>query len=211
MKFLVLLCFFLDAFGIAKAQTKTDTFSIRIHVSSGNISEGEFVTYIDKKGNDLKIVYSFRDSVSKAYYKSPLVKELIQTSWLYDRTQSNPKLYEIDRILDSLKIKNSYYSKDSLLLIASRNAGFINLLEKIISTPKELLENREATKKVAVLDGANYSFIIETNKEKKYVYAYPFLDPIIHPFLDQLYTEAQNIYRKEKHNNFLDKMKTLSW
>jgi hypothetical protein len=211
MKFLVLLCFILDSFGIAKAQTKTDTFSIRIHVSSGNISEGEFVTYIDKKGTDLKIVYAFRDSVSKAYYKSPLVKELIQTSRLYDRTQSNPKLSEIDRILDSLKIKNSYYSKDSLSLNASNNLGFINLLEKIISTPKELLENREATKKVVVLDGANYSFIIETNKEKKYVYAYPFLDPIIHPLLYQLYTEVQNIYRKGKHNNFLGKMKTLSW
>lgn len=44
----------------------------------------------------------------------------------------------------------------------------------------------------------------------KYVYAIS-PDPEKHPLLFQLTTEVLNIYRREKHNNFLNKMSTLSY
>ncbi|MEJ7672249.1 MAG: hypothetical protein WKF59_05965 [Chitinophagaceae bacterium] len=145
-----------------------------------------------------------------AYFKDKRLRDLLNSYVPFDTSNLKPYL-EHQHSLDSLRKAYSFYKKDSLLLKASDYISFINLIHEIISARKEVLENREATKKVSVLDGANYSFIIETNKEKKYVYAYPLLDRIIHPLLYQLYTEVQNIYRKEKHNNFLDKMRTLSW
>src|ERR1035437_1203261 len=206
MKFILIFLFFVKI-GILKGQSKIDVFSIKTRVTVASLTYGEFITYIEKKKNKLKIFYSFRDSVSKVFYKDDKVKEL-----LHSYMTENPEEQKATRrSLDSLENKYSYYSKDSLILKASKNITFIRLLEKIISTPKEELENIEASKKVHVLDGAEYSFIIKTSKETKYVHANQYIDPVIHPLLYQLYIEIQNIYKREKQNNFLDKMKTLSY
>lgn len=207
---LVLLFFFLLIFEITKSQSTTDTFSIKIATSVPTVLPREFICLIDKKGDQLKIFYSAIDSFNRAYFKDKRVAELLHNYVPFDT--NNPKPYlEHQHTLDSLEKIYSYYKKDSLLLKAADNLSFINIIYEIISTPKEELENREATKKVAVLDGGNYSFIIKTNKTTKYVYAYPLLDPVLHSLLYKLLMEVQNIYKQNKQHNFLDKINAVSY
>lgn len=209
MKASLLLCISLAVLGTARGQTQTDSFSINIIVTTGSIQNGEFATKIDKNGNDIKMVYSFRDSIAKAYYKDKRYLNLSSSLKKNDRTNSSENL-KIFKALHSVEEEYSYYSKDSLSLNARGTASFTGLLEKIVTTSKEELENLEVSKKRNLLDGAYYSFIIKTNKGTKYVYAIS-PDPKTHPLLSQLTDEVLNIYRKEKHNNFLDKMSTLSY
>lgn len=209
MKF-VLLFLFLLIFVSAKSQSVHDTFSIKITNSSATVLPREFVCRIDKKDNQLNIFYSAIDGFDKAFFKDNKVRGLLNTYVSFDTNNLNPYL-EHQHLLDSLRKRYSHYKKDSLSLKASDNIYIVDLVEKIISTPKEELENIEASKKVSVLDGSNYSFIMETPKATKYVSVYPILDPVLHPLLYELFDEINAIYKRNNQKDFLDKTNSVSY
>ena len=91
MKFILIFIFFIK-FEILKSQSISDTVSINIHVSSIVNFTQDFSAEVDKKGDRIKINYSIRDSISRAFYRDSNAKELLNSYVSFDRSNLTPYL-----------------------------------------------------------------------------------------------------------------------
>jgi hypothetical protein len=158
------------------------------------LSGGDYECNIKKEGDNLKLMYKYRDSVSNAYYRDKRTRPLLE-SYLSSRSEMT-----MDSIR-SIESEYSFYREDSIDVSVNKYASFVELLKKIIITPKESLEDLEADKKKPVLDGEYYTFYIQSSKGKMIVNSIN-LDAKLHPELHRLIVEAIDIYQKEKQRNF---------
>ena len=193
------------------SQIADNKFSIIIGTTS--VSGDRFLINIYKNKNDLKIVYSIRDSVDDSSlelnqyyqaYKDTLLR-------LFNNLNENRKDFKLyaDK-MDSLREQYSYYSKDSIILKPEKNIAYSNLLQEIFVTSTEKLENKEGNKNRFSLDGTIFKFHLLSSAENRIIYAHSLREKS-HPLLYQLLSETLNVYRQTKNNQFLDKRRTSGY
>lgn len=187
-------------------QKSSNNYSIIINATT-SVSDSEFIVNIHKSPNDIKIVYILRDSVDDisleqnkyhTVYKDTLFK-------LFNDLSANRNTFTLYASkLDSLTKLYSYYRKDSILLDVKTNISYNNLLNKIVRSTREELENKVGNKNRVTLDGTSFRFNVITSNQDKFIYANSPRETS-HPLLYQLISETLNIYRQTKNNMFLDK------
>ena len=191
------------------AQSLPDPFSISINATS-TAPPNEFRIAISRKGDDLKLVYSLRDSISyrlnldKSYFA---LNDLIMASFA---TASRDSLAKLGAKQDSIRNHYSIFSKDSLLLKLNDQGGYAELLKKIQATNNVMLTNSSANASRNMREGALFSFTITDAKGSRLVYAQSPTSST-NPLLYQLITESLKLYRDKKPGAFLDKSRTNNY
>lgn len=184
-----------------KAQSNKD---IIINISAHPVlNRNEFLIDINRHNDVVSIVYTLLDSISYNNLKqNPRFVELLNT------TKTNaPNRSDVQAELNTLIKKQSYYSRDSILINSDTDTAYTDLLNKVSSLSTDSLENTIANKHRYILDGIHFRFDIKTAAGNREAYAHS-PDATSHPVLYGLIESSLGIYRKLKGDAFLTKYRT---
>lgn len=187
--FYILIIFNLLICPSSQAQDYKADLSIRIH-SLGN--NKEFITDLQRRGKEVKIVFTNRDSVSKALGKDERFVSLYNALNSKDSIPTEELKVIVFKSLFALVKEYTFYTKDSVQINLRKHRAFDELLKKAANpTDNRPEEELERSKKRIVLDGTSYTISIRTaNKERNYQLSSP--TPASHPFLYQIIHEPLN-------------------
>jgi hypothetical protein len=187
-----------------KAQNNND---ITINISAHPVlNRNEFLIDITRHNNVITLAYTVLDSIS--YFnlnKDPRFVDLatgVKAKNL-DNTTAQTMQAEINRMIK----KQSYYSRDSIIINSETDTAYTALLNKTGAASTSVLENTEANKHRHVLDGIQFRFGISSGDNIREIYAHS-PNATSHPLLYSLIEETLGIYRKLKGDTFLTKYKT---
>lgn len=168
-----------------------------------------FTVRIDASRDSIKVVYKLNRSVD---YKA-VSNDSVYKKWLkYTIAPLNVTASQ-DTVMKALAKcagvigKYTSYDKDSLLLDAKTNIAYATLLNRIVATPSDTLENVANHPPRIVHDGTHYGFTIFDGKTSRNLWATSPTQKTF-PILYELLDETMEVYRDNKHNTFLDKTKT---
>ncbi|MDB5144629.1 MAG: hypothetical protein JWQ66_3342 [Mucilaginibacter sp.] len=187
--------------GTLKAQSNKD---IVINISAHPVlNRNEFLIDINRHNDVISIVYTLLDSISYTNLKqNPRFLELLNAI----KTNGSSR-GDVQAELNTLIKKQSYYSRDSILINSDTDTAYTDLLNKMSRLSADSLENSAANKHRQVLDGIHFRFDIKTATGNREVYAHS-PDAASHPVLYGLIESSLGIYRKLKGDTFLTKYKT---
>lgn len=193
----------------ANAQTLPDPFTLKIKATTQTPSN-EFTIDITKQGDNLKLIYGLRDSISYRLDRDKnylALNNLIIESFA---TASRDSLAKLGAKQDSMRSLYSVYSRDSISLTVSEATAFIDILNRVNKTGNVELTNASANAARNMREGPVFSFKIITPSQSRLLYAqYPTAST--NPLLYQLITESLKLYREKKKNTFLDKRRTNNY
>ncbi|MDB5135912.1 MAG: hypothetical protein JWP37_2515, partial [Mucilaginibacter sp.] len=188
-----------------RAQNHDNDF--RINIGASNAFKGTiFLMNIYKRADSIKVIYKLKDSVNyKGLFSNKRYNDLRKyTIAPLNVTANFDTVHNAFMESSAITEKYTYYSKDSIMLNIRTYPSYTNLLEKIVKTSRDELENTKANKDRVVMDGTHYGFDIIFKSGEKVVQAHS-PDPKSHPLLYRLLQTTFNVYRDRKHNEFLDK------
>ena len=159
--------------------------------------------------DSVKVVYKLRDSVNyKSMFKDKRYNELKKyAEYPLNIKTSLDSMKEIYRKLDSIDYKYTFYSEDSLLITSTLKPLYTKLLDDVVGTSSDSLENKEANKARIVFDGTIFEFKIKNRNTERIVNAQQ-PNPKSHPILYQLLKQTLELYRRTKINAFLSFSRT---
>jgi len=195
------------------ALPKTDVM-INISALSTVAINGEYHINIHKTKKQIKVIYSFLDSIASSKLRKD--KNYINTKKYYKSISNkqqglaNDSVQRYYSMLGDVLNKYKVYTKDSITLKLTTDTSYDNLINSIISTSKEQLENLEVSKKRTFLDGISFTFKITANGTTRTVYA-DTPDKMSHPQLYRLIKESMAVYRNRNNNDFLNLKRTSGY
>ncbi len=171
------------------AQNTVAKWDVIIHLTGSNAwGERRYSVDIYKKGRSAKIVYTYRDTLSRSAVKNDSdYKRTYGTLKKYKADDTRRKLL-VDTIRTIIK-RYEIYTSDSITLNLKKDTAYKNLLQKMATaSKKELVPNKPR----AVLDGNGFALSIITAEDKKEIFTddadlttYPILVDFIIKTLDK--------------------------
>lgn len=187
-----------------KAQSNND---ITINISAHPVlNRNEFLIDITRHNNVVTLAYTILDSIGyTSLNKNPRFVALAtgMAAKNLDKATAQTMQAEINTLIK----KQSYYSRDSIIINSETDTAYTTLLNKTGESSTDVLENTEANKHRHVLDGIQFRFNISTANTNREIYAHS-PNATSHPLLYNLIEETLGMYRKLKGDTFLTKYKT---
>jgi len=113
------------------------------------------------------------------------------------------------RKLDTLYRKYAVCKLDSVSFDLQTDSGYAHLIEKIVASSKDELENAEANKRI-IPDGVHFTFVIRSGSGARKVSAQA-PNPKSHPLLYQFLEATLNAYRIRRNTVFLSQQRTYGY
>ena len=174
-----------------------EDINIKIHGTSASIINGEFSLDIHKSNIYIKIVSSVLDSFR--FSEMRVDTEAIHIAKQHQQLNiSEPGIFHpfpkrYTEILEKYKV----FTRDSVLLETKNYPAYCELLDRVITTSAEVLENKERNKNRIVLDGAWITYEINVMSAKKTVRAHS-PDVKSNPLLCELLNSSEKLYHDNK-------------
>jgi hypothetical protein len=204
----LLIIAFISVFNIAGAQNINDDF--KIDITASDTFEGtNLLINIRKRADSIKIIYKLRDSINyKGMFKDKRYNELSKyMAYPLNIKTGRDSMRMIDHELDSINEKYTHYSIDSLLISTHFMPLYTKLLDEVVLTNTDSLENKKKNVDRHVMDGVDFYFDIKIGDAERTLQAQsPNQDS--HPILYQLLEQTLDVYRKTKVNMFLSRGRT---
>lgn len=197
--------FFLSFLALNVAAQRNLSSTIKIEGKPVDVRK-EFVFVISKHSDDVTISYKSIDSISKLIYDNNdlnTINRLLKKSEVYFDSLSNDSLLYLQKKLDEIRHKSTYFKLDSTTVYKSSHPVYWKLLETILGTP-----NEELTKKRSVAtdkDGTYCFFTLTQNNSERQVHIEE-VNTNVYPLLSKLVNEsfaiiqAHQIVMKKKNN-----------
>ncbi|SDE32970.1 hypothetical protein SAMN05216464_105244 [Mucilaginibacter pineti] len=187
-----------------KAQSNND---ITINISAHPVlNRNEFLIDITRHNNVITLAYTVLDSISYTNLNNN-PRFVTLASGIKAKNLDNATAQTMQAEINTLIKKQSYYSRDSIIINAETDTAYTNLLNKIGAASTSVLENTEVNKHRHVLDGIQFRFSISTANTNREIFAHS-PNAASHPLLYNLIEETLGMYRKLKGDTFLTKYKT---
>ena len=181
--------------------------SINIRATT-SVAGKEFFVDIFRDKDKIKVLYKIKESVSNKHDADTTLmnyrKFLLSNKNL--TPQNNTVSFYLEK-MDSINQMYTTYQVDSLEFNRTENKEFDKLLNSILSSSSEILENQSANKSYLILDGTIMRFKLTDHKNSRIVYAYS-PNSTTYPLLTNLVKQSMDLYRHIKNNDFLSVEKT---
>jgi hypothetical protein len=174
-----------------------------------SVSGGEYFIDILGKGDSFKIIYKFKDSLSRKLEKDTAfiqARNLLLT--FKNPKPSNDTVVSLLLKLDSLNQAYTSYSIDSIKLSYDEAPSYVALIKSVLASSAEALENHN--RKRVFVDGTEMKFTLTNNAATKVVYVHSPSNES-NPLLYSLISETLDVYRKRKGDNFMTKQRTSGY
>ena len=173
-----------------------------------SVAGGEYFIDILPSNYNTKLIFKIkkriRQSELEADTNTVRYRQILKSVKNFIPTNDTVKTYLAK--LDSIYIAYTLYDTDSLIVTNSKNENYLKLIQEVLNSPTEILENKNHF----VLDGTRMNFTLTNNGISRTVYAHsPTLTS--NPSLYKLITETTALYRMNKRNNFLNKRRTYGY
>ncbi len=181
--------------------------SIHFRAVTSVSGEEYFIDILPFK-DSAKLIFRIKKSVkqSKLYKDTNFIRiiETLKSVKKFGPNNDTVKTYIAK--LDSLNSIYTIYERDSLFISNTKNEPYFELVQEVLNTSAEILENKNNNR--IVIDGEKLIFKITKNGISQTVYAY---SPTItsNPLLYKLVKETKGLYRLNKKNGILLKSKTM--
>ena len=201
MKNIILfLIFSLLTFFSEGQETTSSGINIRATTS---VAGKEFFVDIFRNKDKIKVLYKIKEMTSNKRdadttlmnYKKVLLSNKNLT------LQNNTVSFYLEK-MDSINQMYTTCWVDSLAFNRTEHKDFDNLLNSILSSSSEVLENKSANKSHLILDGTVMRFKLTDNNNSRIVYAYS-PNSATYPLLTNLVKQSMELYRQIKNNDFL--------
>ena len=186
-------------------ESTTSIITIRATTS---VSGQAFSVDIFRNEDNIKVLYKTKESLSdKIETDSNLTKHRKALMSVKNLTPQNDTVSFYLEQIDSINQVYTKYGVDSLQFNKTENKEFDSLLNAILSSSSEILENKSVSKNNVVLDGTLIRFKITNDQTSRVIYAYS-PSSTTYPLLNKLITQTLDLYRQTKNNDFLSIRKT---
>ena len=180
-------------------------------LASASIDGTEYNIKITTNTDSTKVKFKIRDSVSaKLYNDKEYYAHINYLLSLNNIDLSNDTVLNYLNILESIAEKYTFFSEDSIEIANSENEGYLNLINEVLKSPTDSLDNKILNKNRIVLDGIYMTFTFIDKDTKRKVSA---RTPTVksHRLLYELVTSSTSIYRDTKKNDFLNKRRLFGY
>lgn len=168
----------------------------------------EYFIYILTGNDSTKVIFKLKERVLQSQLEADtntnVYTQMIKS--VRNFTPDNDTVRTYLHKLDSLYTAYTLYSNDSIIVANSKDEDYINLIQEVLISPSEVLENKSHF----VLDGTTMTFMLTKSNVTRTVYAHS-PTPTSNPLLYRLITETTELYRRNKGNNFLTKSRTSGY
>lgn len=174
-----------------------EDINIKIQVGAQTFLHGDLTFDIYKTKSSIKIVYSFLDSLRFSTFRTDTEVLAIERQHQQLSVSQPGVPHPFPARYGELIKKHEAFSRDSVLLDAKNYPAYCDLLNRIVVTSSEILENKEHNKKRILLDGTGVTFYITTNSSTMTISVVsPNTDS--NPLLYGLLNSSQKLYYDNK-------------
>jgi hypothetical protein len=168
-----------------------------IYIKAEQSASGQaFEIGIVDMGSQFKLVYRVKDSLSALLYKDPLVETYLNKfKSLTHLSQQSDSLMDLVQKIDSLRQRYTYYSTDSMSIHKKDKPSYAKLVDRILHTPIDSLEQKANNRNRIVLDGTGFVFGLQQNGRTQKAYAHSPTEAS-HPLLHTLLQNTFALYRQ---------------
>ncbi len=138
-------------------------------LASASIDGTEYNIKITTNTDSTKVKFKIRDSVSaKLYNDKEYYAHINYLLSLNNIDLSNDTVLNYLNILESIAEKYTFFSEDSIEIANSENEGYLNLINEVLKSPTDSLDNKILNKNRIVLEGIymTFTFIDKDTKRK---------------------------------------------
>lgn len=173
-----------------------------------SVAGGEYFIDILSNDDSTKVIFKLKKGMKQSEFEADTntirIRQILKSVKNVVPYNDTIKIFSLK--LDSIFIAYTNYDYDSLTISNSKYEYYDKLIQEVLNSPTEILENRNHV----VLDGITMSFQLTKKDITRTIYA---RSPKLasNPVLYNLITETTDLYRRSKKNDFLNKNRTSGY
>ncbi len=203
----IILIFVYLAYTLHAVGQSSNNCEINLSVENNTYYKHFFVK-VTREANFILIQYKIRvkENSEEREYDTNTIKTRQEFLQIRNISPKNDSLSKVLDTLDSLYLAYTTYRIDTLILIRDSFPKFNNIIDKLLITSTDSLQNSRQI----YLDATSFTFKLKTKDKQRTVYANS-VNKNNHPQLAEFVAETMDLYRSIKNSEFLDRKSTAGY